>query len=33
MTKRIFVAGFGIYGSIHGPAEYSATIEVMLYST
>lgn len=28
VTKRIYVAGFGVYGSIHGPAEYSANIEV-----
>jgi len=28
VNRRIYVAGFGIYGSVHGPAEYAATIEV-----
>lgn len=29
VTKKIYVAGFGVYGSIHGSAEYSATIELL----
>ena len=28
VDRRIFVVGFGLYGSIHGPSEYQATIQV-----
>lgn len=27
--RRIFLAGFGLYGSIHGPSEYDVTIQVI----
>ncbi|XP_067928342.1 BTB/POZ domain-containing protein 1-like [Watersipora subatra] len=33
VTKKIFVAGFGVYGSVHGAAEYSATIEILSADT
>ena len=26
--RRIYVVGFGLYGSIHGPCEYQVTIQV-----
>ncbi|PIK61143.1 putative BTB/POZ domain-containing protein 2 [Apostichopus japonicus] len=29
VNKRIFVVGFGLYGSIHGPADYSVKIEII----
>jgi len=29
VDKKIYVIGFGLYGSIHGPAEYSATVEII----
>ena len=28
VDRRIFVVGFGLYGSIHGPSEYQATIHI-----
>ena len=28
VNRRIFVVGFGLYGSIHGPAEYVINIQV-----
>ena len=28
VDRRIFVVGFGLYGSIHGPSEYDVTIQV-----
>ena len=28
VNRRIFVVGFGLYGSIHGPAEYTVNIQV-----
>lgn len=31
VDRRIFVVGFGLYGSIHGPSEYQVTIQ--LYHT
>ena len=30
VDRRIFVVGFGLYGSIHGPSEYDVTIQVRL---
>lgn len=27
--RRIFLAGFGLYGSIHGPSEYDVTIQII----
>ena len=27
--RRIFLVGYGVYGSIHGPAEYDAIIELI----
>lgn len=33
VNRRIYVAGFGIYGSVHGPAEYAATIEILSADT
>ncbi|XP_033230068.1 BTB/POZ domain-containing protein 1-like [Belonocnema kinseyi] len=27
--RRIFLVGYGVYGSIHGPAEYDAVIELI----
>lgn len=29
VDKRIYVVGFGLYGSIHGPCEYQVTIQVI----
>lgn len=29
MDRRIFVVGFGLYGAIHGPSEYSANIQLL----
>ncbi|VDD88245.1 unnamed protein product [Enterobius vermicularis] len=29
VDKRIFVLGFGLHGSIHGPHEYSVTIQII----
>ena len=29
VDRRIFVVGFGLYGSIHGPSEYDVTIQVI----
>ena len=31
VNRRIFVVGFGLYGSIHGPSEYSVNIQVKDY--
>lgn len=28
VSKRIFVVGFGLYGSIHGPTDYQVNIQV-----
>lgn len=33
MTKKIYIAGFGVYGSIHASAGYSATIEILSADT
>lgn len=29
VNKRIFVVGFGLYGSIHGPTDYQVNIQVL----
>ena len=29
VDRRIFVVGFGLYGSIHGPSEYDVTIQLL----
>ena len=29
VDRRIYVVGFGLYGSIHGPCEYQATIQII----
>jgi len=29
VDSRIFVVGFGLYGSIHGPSEYDVTIQLL----
>jgi len=29
VDRRIFVVGFGLYGSIHGPSEYDVTIQLI----
>ncbi|XP_054756612.1 BTB/POZ domain-containing protein 2-like [Lytechinus pictus] len=29
VNRRIFVVGFGLYGSIHGPADYSVNIQII----
>ena len=29
VDRRIFVVGFGMYGSIHGPSEYEVTIQIV----
>lgn len=29
VDRRIFVVGFGLYGSIHGPTEYHVTLQVI----
>ncbi|RXG72434.1 BTB/POZ domain-containing protein 2 [Armadillidium vulgare] len=29
VDRRIFVVGFGMYGSIHGPSEYEVTIQLI----
>lgn len=31
VNKRIFVVGFGLYGSIHGPTDYQVNIQVHSY--
>ena len=28
VNRRIFVVGFGLYGSIHGPSEYAVNVQV-----
>lgn len=36
VNRRIFVVGFGLYGSIHGPTDYQVNIQVwnkLLHST
>jgi BTB/POZ domain-containing protein 1/2 len=33
VNRRIFVVGFGLYGSIHTPSEYSVNIQVRLFSS
>lgn len=32
VNRRIFVVGFGLYGSIHGPTDYQVNIQVLLWS-
>uniref|UniRef100_A0A915JEN3 PHR domain-containing protein n=1 Tax=Romanomermis culicivorax TaxID=13658 RepID=A0A915JEN3_ROMCU len=29
VDRRIFVVGFGLYGSIHGPSDYAVTIQII----
>ena len=29
VDKRIYVVGFGLYGSIHGPCEYQVVIQII----
>jgi len=29
VDRRIFVVGFGLYGSIHGPTEYQVNLQVI----
>ncbi|RUS85740.1 hypothetical protein EGW08_006534 [Elysia chlorotica] len=29
VNRRIFIVGFGLYGSIHGPTEYSVNIQII----
>ncbi len=29
MDRRIFVVGVGLYGSIHGPSDYTALIQLL----
>nr|XP_037852319.1 BTB/POZ domain-containing protein 2-like [Chlorocebus sabaeus] len=29
VNKRIFVVGFGLYGSIHGPTDYQVNIQII----
>jgi BTB/POZ domain-containing protein 1/2 len=29
VDRRIFVVGFGLYGSIHGPTEYDVNLQVI----
>merc|ERR1719211_526457 len=29
VDRRIFVVGFGLYGSIHGPSEYQVNIQII----
>ncbi|XP_013390158.1 BTB/POZ domain-containing protein 1 [Lingula anatina] len=33
VNRRIFVVGFGLYGSIHGPAEYVVNIQIICTDT
>ncbi|XP_066939650.1 BTB/POZ domain-containing protein 1-like isoform X2 [Macrobrachium rosenbergii] len=33
VDRRIFVVGFGMYGSIHGPSEYEITIQIIHTAT
>ena len=28
VNRKIFVVGFGLYGSIHGPTDYTVSIQV-----
>lgn len=30
VNRRIFVVGFGLYGSIHGPTDYQVNIQVRI---
>ncbi|XP_016090115.1 BTB/POZ domain-containing protein 2-like [Sinocyclocheilus grahami] len=30
VNRRIFIVGFGLYGSIHGPTDYQVNIQVRL---
>lgn len=30
VNRRIFVVGFGLYGSIHGPTDYQVNIQVWI---
>lgn len=29
VDKRIFLVGYGVYGSVHGPAEYQVLIKLI----
>ena len=29
VDRRIYVVGFSLYGSIHGPCEYQVTIQII----
>jgi len=29
VSRRIFVVGFGLYGSIHGPTDYRVNIQII----
>ena len=29
VDRKIFVVGFGLYGSIHGPSEYQVSIQII----
>ncbi len=29
VDRKIFVVGFGLYGSIHGPSEYQVNIQIL----
>ncbi|RZF34839.1 hypothetical protein LSTR_LSTR012688 [Laodelphax striatellus] len=31
--RRIYVVGFGLYGSVHGPTEYGVVVQVLKAST
>ena len=33
VSRRIFVVGFGLYGSIHGPTDYRVNIQVLEFRT
>ncbi|KAL8562678.1 BTB/POZ domain-containing protein 2 [Nucella lapillus] len=33
VNRRIFVVGFGLYGSIHGPTEYTVNIQILHMDT
>ena len=29
VDRRVFVVGFGLYGSIHGPSEYQVNMQIV----
>lgn len=31
VDRKIYVVGFGLYGSIHGPSDYTVNIQVLFY--